>query len=150
MKFLKKNPKVTIGVIVTILLLLAIFFVVIFILPLFGHNKYGDRLDGMSKVQISSGTKGDMISSMEETGKFESINYDLKGRIINIIALTKTGVSKEEAQKASEGVLKALSDEQKEYYDVQIFLTQEDMNGETYPYIGYKSKSSDKIVWTNN
>lgn len=150
MKFLKKNPKVTFGIIAGIFLLLAIFFVVIFIMPLFGHNKYGNRLDGADKVKISNSTQSEMIAVVEETGKFDSVKYDLKGRIINIIAVAKNGVSKDEAKEASAQVLSKLSDDEKEYYDVQIFLTQDGMDGSTYPYIGYKNKSSEKIVWTNN
>ncbi len=150
MNFLKKNPKLAWSILIGIIALLVIFFIVIFILPMFGHNKYGNRLDGINKVKISSGTKNDMISVMEDSGKFDSVKFDLEGRIINIIAVAKEGVNKSDAKSAANGVISKLSSEQKEYYDIQIFLTQDGMDGKTYPYIGYKNKSSDKIVWTNN
>lgn len=150
MKFLKKNKKITIGVIVTILVLLAIFFIVIFILPLFGHNKYGDRLDGIDQVKISSETKNNLVEVLEKTGHFESVNYTLNGRIINLVAATKKDVKAKEAKEAANKVLDKLSKEEKEYYDVQIFLTQEDVEKSAYPYIGYKSKTAKGFVWTNN
>jgi len=150
MKFLKKNKKITIGIILAILLLLAIFFIVIFILPLFGHNKYGNRLDGMKEVEISSETKNNIIEVLEKTGHFESVDYTLSGKIINIVANVKKDVKAKDAKEAAKKVLEKLSDKEKSYYDVQIFLTQKDVEKSTYPYIGYKNKNAKGFVWTNN
>lgn len=150
MKFLKKNKKITIGIIITILALLAIFFIVIFILPLFGHNKYGDRLEGMDQVEISSETKNNLVEVMEKTGHFESVEYTLNGRIINLVAVVKKDVKAKDAKEAASKVLDKLSKEEKEYYDVQVFLTQEQEESKSYPYIGYKSKTAKGFVWTNN
>ena len=55
-----------------------------------------------------------------------------------------------EAKEAASKVLDKLSKEEKEYYDVQVFLTQEQEESKAYPYIGYKSKTAKGFVWTNN
>jgi hypothetical protein len=62
----------------------------------------------------------------------------------------KEGVSVEDAKKIADGTLSSFTEEQKEYYDIQIILTQDTVKDTSYPYIGYKHKTSKGLFWTNN
>ncbi|MCI8445226.1 MAG: hypothetical protein HFG15_02190 [Bacilli bacterium] len=150
MNFFKKNKKLTMWVGMILGILLVLFLIKILIFPAFGSNAYGNRLDGISKVRIHDDSITKLKQSLVENTKVNAVTYDLKGRIINFIIDVKEGVSVEDAKKIADGTLSSFTEEQKEYYDIQIILTQDTVKDTSYPYIGYKHKTSKGLFWTNN
>ena len=48
-------------------------------------------------------------------------------------------------------VVDSFSKSEKKFYDLQIYLEEENPNEESkYPKIGYKHKTKDEFVWSNN
>lgn len=147
MKFFKKNKKIVIGITIAVIVLLVVFLVKILIFPTIGKDRYGNRLDGIEQVRINSDSMTKMEQELSTANNVENVSTDVKGRIINIMIEVKAGTKVEDAKKLADQTLKHFTGDQKEYYDIQVFLTSSDEN---YPYIGYKHKTSKSFKWTNN
>ena len=130
---------------------LVIFFLIIiwlFIIPVFSNNKYGDRLDGIDKHKISSDTVNDIESSLKGNDKVKDVTYNNEGRILNFIITVSNDMSADDAKKLGDTILDKISDDDKEYYDIQILIdTEEDIDN--YPIAGYKHKTEDNFTYGN-
>ena len=148
MNFIKKN-KVTI-------LVIAIFAVCIFMImglinaffPEEGTAIYGNRLDGIDKVEISDTTLKDLEDKFKDDA-VKSVSARVAGRIIEIEMVVNDDVDPGTAKIYGNKALEVFSKEQKEYYDIQIFA-KKDIEAEQYPIIGYKHKSKESISWTKD
>lgn len=142
--FLKTHKKqCMIGGIVFLVLFILIM-TWLFIVPVFSNNKYGDRLDGIEKHKISSDTVNDIESSLKENDKVNDVTYDNEGRILNFIITVSNDMSTEDAKKLGDTILDKISDDDKEYYDIQILIDTEEDN-DNYPIAGYKHKTEDNF-----
>lgn len=142
--FLKTHKKqCMIGGIVFLVLFILIM-TWLFIVPVFSNNKYGDRLDGIEKHKISSDTVNDIESSLKENDKVNDVTYDNEGRILNFIITVSNDMSTEDAKKLGDTILDKISDDDKEYYDIQILIDTEGDN-DNYPIAGYKHKTEDNF-----
>ena len=73
----------------------------------------------------------------------------VKGKIINILFDVDKDVKVEEAKTIATNILTKFSDDQKGFYDMQIFIIQDTVtDNKNYPLIGYKNKVSEVIVWS--
>lgn len=122
---------------------LAIFLLIViwlFIVPLFSNNKYGDRLDGIENHKISSSTVNDIESTIKENQMVSEVEYHNEGRILNFIITVSSEMSVEDAKSLGNVILDKISDDDKEYYDIQVLIDTED-ESENYPIAGYKHKT---------
>ena len=80
----KKKRIIFISIIIGIIIIL---FVLIFKLFFVDSNKdvYGNRLDGINKVKIGENQISDIKEQINSYDEVNSFEYDLKGRLINII-----------------------------------------------------------------
>ena len=130
------------------ILLLLIFFIVFFIVPLFGNNKYGDRLDGIEDHEVSDDVVNDIEDAVKGNEFVTDFSYHDEGRILNFIITINSDTALDTAKGLADPVLDGLSDDLKEYYDVEIFLTTED-DSDIYPVIGYHPKEAENVSWSN-
>lgn len=149
MKFLKENKKIVKWVIIAIIILLLMFVVKVFILPMFGGDPYGNRLDGIGEAKINNDSITRMKQELAKDQKVETIDYDLRGRIVNVTIKVKNDVGKDDAKSLAGKVYDYFNASQKAYYDFQIYLLCDNKEA-GYPFIGYKHKTSDSFMWTNN
>ncbi len=145
--FIKKHKKTCIAAGIFILLLL-IFFIVFFIVPLFGNNKYGDRLDGIEDYKVSNNVVNDIKDAVSENDFVTKVDYHNEGRILNFIVTINGDTALDTAKGVSNDVLDGLSNKLKKYYDVEIFITTEE-DSEIYPVIGYHPKGAKEVSWSN-
>ncbi len=130
------------------LAILIVFFTIFFIVPAFGNNNYGDRLDGIEKHKITSSTVSDIKSDIKEFAGVTSVSYHIEGRILNFTIETDGSVSYDTAKAYVKPILDNISKKNQKYYDIQVFLTsKEDVDG--LPNAGYKSKNSSDFSWGN-
>lgn len=130
------------------LAILIVFFTIYFVVPSFGNNNYGDRLDGIEKHKVSSTTISDIKSDIKEFDGVTSVSYHIEGRILNFTIETDGTVSYDDSKGYAKPILDKLSKKNQSYYDVQVFLTsKEDVDG--LPNAGYKSKNSSDFSWGN-
>lgn len=108
---------------------------------------YGNRLEGIEQVEIKNSTKSSIIKNIEETEKTEKVSVNVQGKIINISITLKEDTSRDDAKQLGDKVLEKLSDKEKEFYDVQVFIkkTTEDAS---FPIIGYRHHTKTSFTWT--
>lgn len=124
---------------------LAVFLIIViwlFIVPLFSNNKYGDRLEGIEDHEISSSTIDDIENTIKENQMVSDVEYHNEGRILNFIITVSSEMSVDDAKTLGDFILDKLSDDDKEYYDIQVLIDTEDEN-ENYPIAGYKHKTEE-------
>lgn len=151
MKWIKENK--LLSILIGIILVFMIFVTIILVRLLSGNNvsEYGDRLEGIEKVQISKKKTDKMIKELEAEEKIEKVTYlrdgkKQEGRLVSVILKVKD-VNKEEAINFGNKVLEYFDDEEKAFYDIQVYLDNVDEKNTEFPIIGYKHKTSSALVW---
>lgn len=148
MKFLKelKHNKYTL-VLFFIFLGLFVLGAIVFsiVMPKSGNEKYGNRLDDIKKdnAEITSTQENKIIEEVKKKNFVKDVSINIEGRIINVIVEVKKDTSDKDAKSLGEIVLKATPEKQLKYYDIQLFLKNENKDAKGFPMIGYKN-SSDK------
>ena len=145
--FYEKNKKgIKIG--------LAIFFIIIilssillFIIPSFKTNKYGNRLKDLDKHKISKDTISEIKKKADENDSVLKITYHREGRIINLVMTVDSNFGVDQAKEFANNLLSPIKDEDKSYYDIQVLVKSNDKS-DNYPIIGYKNKNSDSLSFS--
>ena len=146
MSFIKKHKKLCIvGIILLVLLVLLIVLFKTFSVD-YSLDEYGDRLDGIEKVEIKKSVSDKLVSEIKDIESVKKVNYRLKGRLVYIEIMFNEDVSVENAKEIAAKSLEYFTDDQKAFYDFEFILTNE-KETEGYPELGSKHKSSDNIVW---
>lgn len=110
-------------------------------------DEYGNRLDGIESVKISDDTISKLESELGALEEIEKVKYRLQGRLIYISLKVKDGVSTDTAREISTRILDYFDEEEKAYYDIQIIVSSVNKESEGYPFMGYKHKTEESIVW---
>ena len=71
----------------------------------------------------------------------------LTGKIIKAIVYVNNDIGLDKAKESYTKLTEKLSDEQKKYFDIQIFLNKKEKD-DNYPTIGYKHHNKDYVSWT--
>lgn len=146
MDFIKKHKKATIICFILLVIFIALFLFLRIFMVDSKKDKYGNRLDGIEKVQISDETISKMTQDINALEEVEKIEYRLQGRLIYLSLEVKAEVSKDTAKEIAAKTLNYFTDEEKAYYDIQIIITSLGENTD-YPFIGYKHKTESVFVW---
>lgn len=106
-------------------------------------------LAGIEKVPIDDSRKAEIVKFLSDDKSIENayIN-DIKCKTINIVIKTnsKDNTIDKMKEKGNE-LLKNFSENEIAFYDIQIFIKNEESN---YVMIGYKNSSNDYISWTSD
>lgn len=150
MNFIKKHK--LLFIILTLILVLLVIGLVIFGPSLFfnGNKVYGNRLNNIENYKITDSNINDIKSAIKENTNVQEVEYEQSGRILNFKIKIVETTNVDEAKGLSNMILDNISDENKEYYDIQVFLICDNKESEIYPKIGYKHKTSTEFVWSNN
>lgn len=147
MEFIKKHKIAIIVLSVILVLLIALFLFLKMFMIDSKKDEYGNRLDGIESVQISSDTVSKLENELGALEEVEDIDYRLQGRLIYISLKMKDGLSVDTAKEISTKVLDYFDDEEKAYYDIQLIVSSANQESEGYPFMGYKHKTAAAIVW---
>ncbi len=112
---------------------------------------YGQRLDGIEKVEFKETDKEKAIK--EKLGDHvSSVKVRVQGRIVNISLNITKDVIRDWVKDDCKNVLGLFSDEEKKFYDFQFFVekTVEAGDKNQFPIIGYKHHASENITWTKD
>ena len=148
-KFVKNNKITVIAFICCVIFVILVFTVKILFFPDEAKAIYGDRLDGIEEVEITSKEQDDIISNLEAKDEVKEASCDIKGRIINVIITVNDDVNLDTAKALNSEILGVLDDDQKGYYDIQIFI-KKDNDDASFPIIGYKHQNKDGFTWTKD
>lgn len=152
MEFIKKYKFLIIIICIGILLLiLSSSSIIKLFFPNLGVPIYGDRLDNIEDVKISSSRRSEIANTLMLNDSINNAKVNVSGAIINIIIDVKEGIDITEAKNMGLKALMELSDDEKKVYDIQLFITQNEVTDEDdilFPIIGYKNRLNTNIVWS--
>lgn len=117
------------------------------VMPSKGAPVYGNRLEGIEKVEIKKQTLKNIEKNLEEKSIVNNASTHISGKIINVLIEVKDGTKLTSAKVLNTQVTKELSKEELSFYDVQILITNENKDAKGYPIIGYKSAVDKKFTF---
>lgn len=147
-----KNNKYTLIVIGAFLLFILVGFALYKLLvPDASSNvKYGNRLDGIKEVLPSNKELKDLDKKLTELEYVNKSSTSISGRIIKVILEVKEGTKSDKKDELSKIILESFSKEQVEYFDYEVFYTNEKKDSEGFPIIGYKNKSNESFSYSSS
>ncbi len=106
-------------------------------------------LAGIEKVPMTSTRKNEIVKSLKEDKSIDEIKIeDIKCKTVNIIIKTNSKENTiDKMKEKSKELLKNFSKDELSFYDVQLFIKNEENN---FVMIGYKNSSNDSITWTSD
>ena len=142
----RKKIKLIIAFVIVILAVLAI---CIAYESIFANNngKYGNRLEGIEAVNIKTKQKNEIKKNIESLEISSSIKVYLTGKILKATVVVNDDIGLDKAKETYGKVMEKLSDDQKKYFDIEIFLDKKGED-ESFPTIGYKHHNKENISWT--
>lgn len=150
MEFIKKHKlKIILVGVFLILMIFAYIGVKELLYPDIRKDLYGSRLDGMEQFNVDDNRLKEEVKELSKDEKIEKIDSHLSGRIINYTIHIKGDLDLITSKSFGDKILEKFSDEEKQYFDFQLFIVNEVENSEYYPIVGYKHKTSLTFIWTN-
>ena len=147
MKFLKKNISAIVAVVVFVLVVSGL----LYFKQVFNADEataiYGSRLEGREQIEITQERINQVKTAIKDYSNETSIR--IAGRIIEVMVDVKDNVSIQDAKNLGTPIVFAFTEEERAYYDIQIFLTNE-KNTEQFPAIGYKHHTKPTLTWTKD
>ena len=148
-KFIKNNKLTVITFIICVIFVIIVFAVKLTFFPDEAKAIYGDRLEGIEKVEITSKEQDNIISKLEEKAEVKKAEVDIKGRILTVIITVNDDVELDAAKALTGTITDTLEKEQTSYYDIQVFV-KKDNDDARYPIIGYKHQDKDTFSWSKD
>ena len=150
MKFIKKHKSLIVALIVFVLVLVLFLLVYRSFFPDEETAIYGSRLEGIEKVEL----KKTDITKIEDAlkGISKKTTVRTQGRIIEVMVSLNDEVNRDTAKAESNKIITSLSKGQREYYDIQVFISKEGQTEDAaqFPIIGYKHHISEGFTWTKD
>lgn len=148
-KYIKEHKIVVVAVMLMIILIIISFFIKGVLFSNTNDAIYGDRLKGIDAVKMTKNEQTDLISSLEDDSSIKKAEYNLQGKLINIILTVNDEVSIDTAKSLADKVMGNFNDDQKSYFDFQVFIKK--INGsKDFPIIGYKQNTKDGFNWSKD
>ena len=122
-------------------------FYIFFSLFIGGNDKYGDRLKGIEKVEISKKKMAEVSKKLEEKDEVTKASVRIQGKIIYINIKYKDGVSVARAKEIAVTALEEFEKEEKSFYDIGFYLTQEKEDNNGFKITGNKNAKLDSVSW---
>ncbi len=106
-------------------------------------------LVGIEKVPMNTNRKNEILKNLKDDETIEEVKIeDIKCKTINVIIKTNSKDNTMDKMKERvKGLMSNFSKEELSFYDVQVFIKNEENN---YVMIGYKNSSNDSITWTSD
>ncbi len=149
MSFIRKNKFVIIAIGVFLILVVLVFQIATMFFPEEGTALYGDRLDGIEEVELSNSKLTKIESNLKSDGAVKEAEVSVAGKIVEVIITVQDDTSVDTAKALNTKVLDSLSDKEKKFYDIQIFV-KKDSEATDFPIIGYKHHAKDTFSWTKD
>ena len=149
MSFIRKNKFVIIAIGVFLILVVLVFQIATMFFPEEGTALYGDRLDGIEEVELSNSKLTKIESNLKSDGAVKEADVSVAGKIVEVIITVQDDTSVDTAKALNTKVLDSLSNKEKKFYDIQIFV-KKDSEASDFPIIGYKHHAKDTFSWTKD
>ena len=110
-------------------------------------DEYGNRLNGIENVQITKEHKQEIANYIKENEKVESVTINIKGKMIYITTILTEG-KYEDAQNIAIKSLDKLTEDEKNFYDINFIFDRSGTETSIFPIMGYKKSDATIITWT--
>ena len=149
-EFYKRNRVYSILMIVSLVCIVSILVgVIVYFIGQTTKDKYGNRLDGIESVKISDNKKSEVINKIKENELVDSVDIDIKGKLIYVNITLKTG-KHTDSEAICQTSLDAFTEDEKKFYDIQYIVSNKDKSiEENFPVMGYIKAGNSVIKWTN-
>lgn len=155
MKKKKKSNGSSAMVIVTVVVL------ALAVVSLFGYIVYKNifasveskRYEGLDEYKITvdeiNGIKEEFnkLNEIDTVNVYTESNKNTKSRIIKIRVNLKEDAGLDVVKEVSNSIVEKLSEENREFFDLEVFVTSDNEESEIYPQIGYKHRSKTEFSW---
>lgn len=140
---LKKYKYTTIAIILFLILIVIAYVCYGLLFGSRGVPQYGNRLNGIEEVKPSKDTLDNSADELKKKYDFiADIDVSLSGKIINYIITVNDGTTDAKAKEMITKVVDYYTKDQIEYFDFQVFVTNENTDVKGFPIIGYKNKAN--------
>lgn len=148
-KWINKNKGLSVILLLSSIFLIII--IIIFVELLIGgsSNKYGNRLEGINEVKISSATYDEVEKELTDTDLIENVETRLQGKIVYTTIELKSDVSVVKAKEIASNTLDNYSEEELAFYDFSFFLKWKGEEKDTI-ITGNKHHNLDSIAWVKS
>jgi hypothetical protein len=119
--------------------------VVLFSFFVGSNDKYGNRLDGIKNVELTSKEKKSITDKLKENEEVKEASVRIQGKIIYINIKFNDDTNLDKAKEIANNSLKEIDEDQLKFYDLGYFLTKDGENG--FNVTGTKNAKLDKISW---
>ncbi len=110
---------------IVIMIMLYVFFSIF----VSGSNIYGSRLSGIEKYKITKAELNKEAATIEKNKEVKAAKVRIQGKIIYFDITFTNDTSKDKAKEIARKTLEDFSKGEKEFYDFEYILTQEDSKG---------------------
>lgn len=146
--FLKKNKFTVFALVFLVLLFILIICSKELFFPNVGSAIYGDRLNGI--VEIKKEDKEVIVNSLKENENVVEAKSSVTGKILEVYITVKDEVSLGDAKKIGSSILEKVSDEIKNDYDIQVYISKNSEEQNNFPIIGNKHVDNETISWSKD
>lgn len=115
-----------------------------------GNDKYGERLKGIEKVEITKKDLNNIESILEETSEVTSSSIRIQGKIVYIHIECTRETSLDRAKELAVIALDKFDKDERKFYDFGFYLTQvktENNEDKGFVVTGSKNAKLDSISW---
>jgi len=149
------NKHKGLSILVGLSLILFIIMLIIFISLFFdsGKSKYGNRLDGIEEVELTSSFLNSIETKLKEDESVVNANVRLQGKIVYIVFEVNSDVSVETAKIMASTTLENFSNEELSFYDFNYLVKWTNIieeKEEISAIAGNKHHSKDSITWSKS
>jgi len=148
-KILKDNKYTVIGILIFIVIALVVSLVYNLLFAGAGAPIYGNRLDGIEEVEITKEQRQELVDTLKEKENVVDTSANIKGKILNVHITVVEGTKLDDAKKLTKVITEIIEEEQKKFYDIQVFIDIEGENIDGYPTIGYLGKAETEFKYSS-
>jgi len=146
--FLKKNKFTVFALVFLVLLFVLIICAKELFFPNVGSAIYGDRLNGI--VEIKKEDKETIVNSLKENENVTDAKSSVTGKILEVYITVKDEVGLADAKKIGSSILEKVSDEIKNDYDIQVYISKNNKDMNNFPIIGNKHAKNEDFSWSKD
>ena len=148
--FYKNNRVYSILMLISIICIIAIIVgVILYFLGQTNKDKYGNRLDGIEKVEFNTTTVSSIEDNFFSNELVDTVEINVKGKLIYVNIILKNGTHAE-SESMVQSSLELFSEEVKGFYDIQFIVGNKDKESkENFPIMGYLKAGNSAVKWTN-
>ena len=147
--FIKDNKFTIIAITIFLVIVLLLVQVKNIFFPNGKKAIYGDRLNGIENVQISKTKQSDVIKILKDDASIKNATVRISGKTIEVIITVNDDIDVNTAKGFANKSLEQFSEEQKKFYDFQVFI-KKDTEEANFPIIGYKHHKKDNFTFTKD